>query len=123
MDNILNQNNNILIIEDNTWIGNLVFELLDMEGYRAKLVDNADKALALLHQEKVSLIIMDIGLPGKNGNEFLAELAQLDPTLTTIPVVVISADISNLNPTPQVKEALVKPFDLEKLLTVVEQNI
>lgn len=101
----------------------MVLELLETEGYKAKHVDTASKALDLLSQEKADLIILDIGLPDKNGNEFLEELAQLDPKMNTIPVVVISANMSRLKPSPQVRAALDKPFDLEKLLTIVAANI
>lgn len=123
METVLNKTNYILIVEDNYWIGSMVLELLETEGYTAKHVDTANKALKLLNQEKADLIILDIGLPDKNGNEFLEELAQTYPNLTTIPVVVISANMSKLKPSSQIKAALDKPFDLEKLLAVVAQNL
>jgi two-component system KDP operon response regulator KdpE len=123
METVLNKTNYILIVEDNFWIGSMVLELLETEGYTVKYVDTAFKALDLLRQERADLIILDIGLPDKNGNEFLEELAQLDPTMTAIPVVVISANMSRLKPSPQIKAALDKPFDLEKLLAIVAQNI
>ncbi len=123
METVLNKTNYILIVEDNFWIGSMVLELLETEGYTAKYVDSAFKALDLLRKERPDLIILDIGLPDKNGNEFLEELAKLDPAMTKIPVVVISANMGKLKPSSQIKATLDKPFDLEKLLIVIAQNI
>jgi CheY-like chemotaxis protein len=123
MKSVLNRTCHILIVEDNVWIGLMVTELLEAEGYVVIYVNTARKAINSLQQEETDLIILDIGLPDKNGNEFLEELGQLDQKLHNIPVVVISANLSQLKPCPQVKAALDKPFDLEKLLTIVAQNV
>ena len=80
----------ILIIDDDEHIGNLLEETLTNEGYRVSRAYSGTEALLVLAQAKPDLVLLDLMLPGLNGEEVL-------PQIKGIPVIVVSAkaDIDN----------------------------
>lgn len=57
----------ILIIDDDEQIRNLIAIYLENEGFEALKVSNAVSGLALLEEQEVDLIILDIMMPHMNG--------------------------------------------------------
>ncbi|MEP7369809.1 MAG: response regulator, partial [Dermatophilaceae bacterium] len=78
-----------LVVEDNDGAADLVRLLLEAEGFSVLRAATAETALEMAPQQPLSLITLDIGLPGKSGWEFLAGIRQ-NPVLGDIPVVIIS---------------------------------
>ena len=80
----------ILIIDDDEHIGNLLEETLTNEGYRVSRAYSGTEALLVLAQAKPDLVLLDLMLPGLNGEAVL-------PQIKGIPVIVVSAkaDIDN----------------------------
>ena len=111
----------ILIVEDDTYIAQLLSELLEDEGYPVTRAKYAREGLRWLNQKEFGLILLDIGLPDMSGNDFLHELNKLNAGVANTPVIVISANMNLLRPAAQVKATLNKPFDIEKLLDLVSQ--
>lgn len=75
---------NILIIDDDIYIGNMLEEALTKEGYRVLRAYSGTEALFVLSQSKSDLVLLDLMLPGLNGEEVL-------PRIKRIPVIVVSA--------------------------------
>ena len=74
----------ILIIDDDMHIGNMLEEVLLKEGYRVQRAYSGTEALLLLKNAAPDLILLDLMLPGLNGEELL-------PRIKDIPVIVVSA--------------------------------
>ena len=111
---------NILIVEDNTDIHNLLKEVLEKENYRVLNSYSGTEALMLLEREKVDLILLDLMLPGLNGEEIIKKVKD-------IPIIVISAKIS---PEDKVNallsganDYLTKPFSTEELLARIQVQL
>ena len=107
----------ILIVEDNTDIHNLLEEVLENEKYRVLDSYSGTEALMVLEREKVDLILLDLMLPGLNGEEIIKKIKD-------IPIIVISAKIS---PEDKVNallsganDYLTKPFSTEELLARIQ---
>jgi two-component system alkaline phosphatase synthesis response regulator PhoP len=64
----------ILIIEDEPNIRELVLYNLGQNGYEALAAEDGLLGLAMAHEEKPDLILLDIMLPGKNGYDICKEL-------------------------------------------------
>ena len=77
---------NILIIEDDISIGNVLEEVLTKEGYGVVRAYSGTEALFVLSQEDPALVLLDLMLPGLNGEEVL-------PKIKGIPVIVVSAKV------------------------------
>lgn len=74
----------ILIIDDDIHIGNVLEETLSKEGYEISRAYSGTEALFVLSQSKPDLVLLDLMLPGLNGEEVL-------PKIKGIPVIVVSA--------------------------------
>lgn len=103
----------ILIIDDDISIGDMLVEVLSREGYRTTRAYSGTEALLVLSSTKPDLVLLDLMLPGLNGEEVL-------PRISGIPVIIISAKVDVLNKVELLLagavDYLTKPFDTRELL-------
>ncbi len=78
-----------LIVEDDAKSAELIRVQLEAQGFTVLLATTGEDALTRAEQESVSLITLDIILPGMDGWEFLDRIKKR-PDLRHIPVVIIS---------------------------------
>lgn len=103
----------ILIVEDNIDIHNFIKEVLEKKKYKVLDAYSGTEALMLIEKENINLILLDLMLPGLNGEEIIRKIKN-------IPIIVISAKIS---PEDKVNvllsganDYITKPFNKEELL-------
>ena len=65
---------NILIIDDDVYIGNVLEEILVKEGYTVSRAYSGTEAVLVLSQQRPNLILLDLMLPGLSGEEVLAQI-------------------------------------------------
>ena len=106
-----------LVVEDESPLGELICDNLQLEGYGTELVQDGERALERLAKGGIDLLILDIMLPGKDGFAVLRELRQRDPHL---PVLILSARAADQDRVRglelQADDYLTKPFNLRELL-------
>ncbi|MDJ0377776.1 response regulator [Cryobacterium sp. PH31-L1] len=78
-----------LVVEDDPKSAKLVRLLLEAEGFRVIGAPSGEEALDLARRVPLSLITLDVQLPGMDGWKFLMKLHD-SPNLASIPVVVIA---------------------------------
>jgi PAS domain S-box-containing protein len=78
-----------LVVEDDFKAAELIRLQLEAEGFQVLHAASAEAALALVAQQPLSLITLDIMLPNMDGWELLSRLKHV-PALTRIPVLIIS---------------------------------
>jgi CheY-like chemotaxis protein/two-component sensor histidine kinase len=78
-----------LVVEDDDQAADLVRLLLEAEGFNVLRAASGEIALEMAQQHALSVITLDIQLPGIDGWEFLMRIGQ-DSALAQIPVVIIS---------------------------------
>jgi len=83
-------NESILIVDDNVDNLELTQILLETEGFRVRLAEDAETALKTLETYRPRLILMDIQLPGMDGLQLTRRLRQ-DPALQEVIIVAVSA--------------------------------
>ena len=102
----------ILIIDDDPDIGNLLEEALTARGYAVSRAYSGTEALLVLRQQKPDLILLDLMLPGRSGEELL-------PQIKDIPVIVVSAKIDIDNKVALLlggaADYVTKPFNMKEL--------
>ena len=109
----------ILIIEDDTYINNLIAKSLSKEGYTCQQAFSGTEGLLYAKTEQFSLAILDLMLPGINGEELLPQLKND----FNIPVIVLSAkdsldskiDLLNAG----AEDYITKPFEIGELMARV----
>jgi len=79
----------VAVVEDNADNRLLLQAILDGP-YRIVEYENGTDALAGLRAERPDLVLLDISLPGMDGNEILARI-RLDQSLRTLPVIALTA--------------------------------
>ncbi len=80
----------VLFIEDDPKLVEILADILRCDHITLYSAGNGDDALLALSKNSFDLILLDLGLPGKNGLELLKELKN-DPQAQHIPVIVLTA--------------------------------
>ena len=116
----------ILIVEDNEKNMKLVRDVLQVKGYTTIEAGNAEDGIALAHEQKPDLILMDIQLPGMNGIEALKVL-RANPNTAAIPVIAVTASVMQQDRN-QITEAgfdgyIGKPINLKEFLDTVKRML
>ena len=111
---------NILVIDDDIYIGNVLEEVLTKEGYGVFRAYSGTEALFVLSGEKADLVLLDVMLPGLNGEEIL-------PQIKGIPVIVVSAKVDVENKVDLLLGGAVdyvtKPFNTKELLARIAVHL
>ncbi len=79
-----------LVVEDNENAADLARLLLESEGFTVLVASSAEQALFLATQQPLSLITIDLALPGIDGWEFLLRIREIE-ALAHVPVVIIAS--------------------------------
>ncbi|MCD8540504.1 MAG: response regulator transcription factor [Leadbetterella sp.] len=109
----------ILFLEDSDDLGTVVMQLLQINGFEVQRAARADEAYELLVKLHAcfDLLIIDVGLPGRDGFEFTEQIRQLD---TDIPFLFLTARAEKDDRIRGLKygasDYITKPFDIEELL-------
>ena len=82
--------NKIMIVEDDPEIGSLLKSIVTSAAFDALLLTSGDKVLYELASNHYDVILLDLMLPGIQGEELLAQIRQVNQ----IPVIIISAKSS-----------------------------
>ncbi len=103
----------ILVIDDDIYIGNMLEEILTKEGYGVSRAYSGTEAILVLSQIRPDLVLLDLMLPGLNGEEVL-------PEIKGIPVIIMSAKVDIDNKVNLLLGGAVdyvtKPFHIKELL-------
>jgi DNA-binding response OmpR family regulator len=70
----LSMNNIILLVEDDRRLAQLVKEFLENNDFRVYVEDNGNRVIRQVQNVNPSLLVLDIGLPGKDGLSLCQEL-------------------------------------------------
>jgi DNA-binding response OmpR family regulator len=106
----------VLLVEDDELLGSAVQEGLEQSGYMVDWLRDGGQAASALQDEEPDILVLDLGLPGKEGLTVLKELRARDSSL---PVLILTARdtvedrIAGLD--FGADDYLVKPFDLGEL--------
>lgn len=109
----------ILIVEDEGNILNFVTALLEANDYQVVSAKNCASAKTMYASHIPDLVILDLGLPDKDGGEFLCDIRKKDIT----PVIVLSARSEEKEKVRMLdmgaNDYITKPFGSDELLARV----
>jgi DNA-binding response OmpR family regulator len=109
----------ILVIEDNLDITEMLNELLSEEGHEVTCVRDGESGLRAM-TSKISLVILDIGLPGIQGWAVLSIFRRV----TSVPILILSAQDEWEKRVKGLKSGaddyMTKPFQPEELVARIE---
>lgn len=111
----------VMIVDDEDVLLEMIAALIEDIGHRAVVATNGKEALAALESEAELplLVISDVMMPQMDGIA-LARALKLDPRWYDVPVVLMSA--ASRPPQDGIADHFIhKPFDLERIETLIEQ--
>lgn len=113
----------ILIVEDDNDINSMIKTALSKEGYECVSAFSGTEALLRLEVDKYDLVILDLMLPGVEGQDVLKQAREK----MNIPFIVLSAkdeldtkvDLLTLG----ANDYMTKPFELKELLARIQVQL
>ena len=114
----------ILIVEDNQRLSAVMKKGLAKYGLASVVAHDGDEALQQVQQDTFDLILLDLGLPGKDGWTVVKEMRQQGKRL---PILVVSAraDVPETIEEGQhdVNGYIPKPFKFPDLIAQVQEQL
>ncbi len=114
----------ILIVDDAPDTLEIIQKLLSFEGYEVILAATGEEGVKKVEEEKPDVVLMDINLPGIDGNEALRRIRMINPIQS---VIMLTAFATVDNAIQALKEGasdfVKKPFENEHLIHIVNQAI
>jgi len=116
----------ILLVDDDLMVREAGCEVLERLGYQVFIAEDGAKAIQICHKysNQISLIIMDIVMPGIQGGEAAVSIKKSYPNLPIILVTgydkenVISDDVRSL-----ADVIMSKPYSTERLSTLINKTL
>lgn len=110
----------VLIVEDDTYINQLLKEALTKEGYQCIQAFSGSEGKLVLEKGEVDLVLLDLMLPGIPGEKVLEEIRKQNET----PVIILTAK-EELDSKVDLLLAgaddyIIKPFDIREVLARIQ---
>jgi DNA-binding response OmpR family regulator len=114
----------ILVIEDEPAIADFLERGLNAEGYSVISAGDGEEGEAVLEDQDVALVILDVMLPGKDGFAVLEGIRRDNPTL---PVLLLTARDQVLDKVQGLNRGatdyVTKPFSFDELVARVRAHL
>jgi CheY-like chemotaxis protein len=108
----------ILVADDEPTLLGLISAALTDEGYTVVPARDGREAVELAVKESPDLVLLDVMMPRLSGREALRQI-RAAPETQSVPVVLMSAGVPS-GQMPDGVPFLPKPFDLDRLLSLIE---
>ena len=114
-------NGTILVVDDDALNVEFITLALYDEGYRVRAADGVSQARAEIALRRPNLVLLDVDTSGMMGTLLVQDLHK--DGLSDVPIVIITDDVGAVRGLPWggIADCLLKPFDLDELLTCVTQ--
>jgi CheY-like chemotaxis protein len=110
------------VVDDDADIREALAEVLTCEGFPVHVAHNGKQALEWLEQNSGRcVVLLDLMMPVMDGRTFL-RIRSADPSLSKVPVLVISADAGcrELTKTHAASGVFPKPLALDRLIAAID---
>ena len=112
----------ILIIDDEKNIRDGIKKSLEYEGYEVVTAENGDKGIDIVYKGGIDLVITDLKIPEKTGEEFLKDVLDFDKH---IPVIILTGHGNIETAVDMMRlgayDFIEKPISISKLLSSCEE--
>lgn len=107
----------ILIVDDDSGIGEMLKTLLEFSGYEVIVTENPHHTIELVQRDGFDLVILDMLISGVDGTDICQQLKQHDQTME-VPVLMMSAlhEAKLKCMGAGANDFIAKPFEMDELL-------
>jgi putative two-component system response regulator len=121
-----NRPRKVLIVDDEDFNRELFKVMLEYEGYLIQTVNGGEEALKSVEQDPPDLILLDIMMPGLNGN-IVAKRLKLNPDTMYIPIIMVTSIDDHAAKLTALKvgadDFLTKPIDRAEIILRVRNML
>ncbi|MBD1840395.1 response regulator [Coleofasciculus sp. FACHB-64] len=111
----------ILAVDDSSVMQTLIKRALERD-YRVLVADNAVDALSVIYHQQISILLLDVSMPGVDGLELCRTVRSL-PQFSELPIIMLTARDGVFDKVQGrlagATEYLTKPFEAEQLRQIV----
>ncbi|MEW5861104.1 MAG: response regulator [Cyanobacteriota bacterium] len=111
----------ILAVDDSSVMQTLIKRALERD-YRVLVADNAVDALSVIYHQQISILLLDVSMPGVDGLELCRTVRSL-PQFHDLPIIMLTARDGVFDKVQGrlagATEYLTKPFEAEQLRQIV----
>jgi len=115
----------VLVIDDDDQLRSTLAEMLEDEGLNVITARDGDRGLAELDRHQVNVVVTDILMPGKGGNEIIHNIRNKSPGIGIIAMSgggqTGTMDFLDIAKKQGSDHVLQKPFDMDELAELVRQ--
>lgn len=115
-----NENKNILVVDDEPKILEVISDLMTSKGFRVFSADNGQTALDIFSHQNITLVILDLMMPGLSGEDVCAQIRKT----SRVPIIMLTAKVEEENVVHGLglgaDDYITKPFGLKELYARVE---
>lgn len=112
----------ILFADDEPFILKILSEQLILKGYACDTVIDGKKAIEKIKEKKYDLILLDVGMPYKNGNQVLCETRGMG---IETPIFMLTGDIEESSKRlcleAGANEYINKPYEIDYLVSKINE--
>ena len=120
-----NKQKTILAVDDSAVMQGVVKQILGKD-YKVLVADNAVDALSTIYHEQVSILLLDVSMPGIDGLELCRTVRSI-PQFQDLPIIMLTARDGAFDKVQGrlagATEYLTKPFEAETLRDVIHQFV
>jgi PAS domain S-box-containing protein len=115
----------VLVVEDEPVVRGVIVEMLHDQGYRVLEATDGPSGLRMLRlNERIDLLVTDVGLPGMNGRQLADQARETRPGLKILFITGYAENVAIAKGFLQPgMEMITKPFDLDKLAQRVREMV
>lgn len=114
----------ILIVEDEPGIASFLEKGLRAEGFTTMVTDDGENAARMARDDNFDLMILDLGLPGKDGRDVLSDIRRRGERM---PVIILTARKSVQDTVSGLEggadDYVTKPFSFQEILARVRVRL
>lgn len=115
----------IMVVDDAIFMRTKIRRILESAGYsNISEAADGDTAIAMYHEERPDLVLLDITMPGKSGMDVLEELMQYDPKANIVMCSAVGQESMIQKAVEKgANEFIVKPFKAEEFQQTIEYSL
>ncbi|HSP40771.1 MAG TPA: response regulator [Gillisia sp.] len=118
----MEQKGNILVVDDDSGIGEMLKTLLEFYGYNVVVTERPEETEDIIIKQNIDLVMLDMLISWVNGTDVCARLRKTKAT-AKIPVLMMSAlhDAGEKCKKAGANDFIAKPFEMDDLIEKIEK--
>jgi cyclic di-GMP phosphodiesterase len=114
----------LLVVDDEEPIRNALKKFLTQQGYDVATAPSGEEALRILQRQKISVLLLDVRMPGKSGIDLVPQVLEIEPSVAILMLTAVNdATTAALCMQRGAMDYLTKPIDLADLARAILRAI